>query len=92
MCLSAIDLVSGYHQVRLAPGDCGKLAFVTWYGLFDFKDLPLGLCNTSSTFQCLINSVMHGYIDKNILVYLDDVLVYSNNEDEHEAHLQQVLD
>ena len=91
-CLSAIDLASGYHQVRLAPGDCEKTAFVTRYGLFAYTVLPLGLCNAPSTFQRLMNSVMHGFIDKFVLVYLDDILVYSNNEDEHEAHLRQVFD
>ena len=90
--LSAIDLASGYHQVQLAPGDCEKTAFVTRYGLFKYTVLPLGLCNAPSTFQCLMNSVMHGFIDKFVLVYLDDVLVYSNNEVEHEAHLRQVFD
>ena len=59
-CLSAIDLASGYHQVRLAPGDCEKTTFITRYGLFEYTVLPLGLCNAPSTFQCLINSVMHG--------------------------------
>ena len=92
MCLSAIDLASGYHQVRLAPGDCEKTAFVTRYGLFEYMVLPLGLCNAPSTFLCLMNLVMHGFIDKFVLVYLDDVLVYSDNEDEHEAHLCQVFD
>ena len=91
-CLSAIDLASGYHQVRLAPGDCEKTAFVTRYVLFEYTVLPLGLCNAPSTFQCLMNLVMHGFIDKFVLVYLDDVLVYSNSENEHELHLRQVFD
>ena len=70
----------------LAPGDCEKSAFVTRYGLFEYTELPLGLCNAPSIFQCLMNSVMHGCVDKFVLVYLDDVLVFSNNEDEHEAY------
>ena len=78
--------------MRLAPGDCEKAAFVTRYGLFEYTVLPLGLCNAPSTFQRLMNLVMHGFIDKFVLVYLDDVLVYSDNEDEHEAHLLQVFD
>ena len=73
MCLSAIDLASGYHQERWAPGDCKKTASVTSYGLFEYTVLPLGLCNVPSTFQCLMKLVMHGYIDKFVLVYLDDV-------------------
>ena len=54
--------------------------------------LPLGLCNAPSTFQCLMNAVMSGYIDDFILVYLDNILVYSDNAEEHEAHLGRVFD
>ena len=53
--------------------------------------LPLGLCNAQSTFQRLMNSVMHGYIDDFVLVYLDDILMFSNTEDEHESHLHKVF-
>ena len=91
-CLSAIDLASGYHQVQLAPGDCEKTTFVTRYGLFEYTVLPLGLCNAPSTLQCLMNLVIHGFIDKFVLVYLDDILVYSDNVDEHNDHLCQVFD
>ena len=92
MCLSAIGLASGYHQVRLAPDACDKTAFVTCYGLFEYTILPLGLCNAPSTFQHLMNSVMHGYIDDFMLVYLDDILMFSNTEGEHQSHLRKVLD
>ena len=87
-----MDLASGYHQVHLAPRYCKKTTFVTKYGLFEYTVLSLGLCNAPSTFQHLMNSVMHGFIDKFVLVYLDNILVYSDNEDEHEAHLRQVFD
>ena len=92
MCLSAIDLASGYHQVQLAPDACEKTAFVMRYGLFEYTVLLLGLCNAPSTFQQLMNSVMHGYIDDFVLVYLDYVSVFSNTEDEHESHLRKVFD
>ena len=92
MCLSAIDLASGYHQVRLALDACEKTAFVTQYGLFEYTVLPFGLCNAPSTFQRLMNSVMHGYIDNFVLVYLDDTLVFSNTEDERKTHLCKVFD
>ena len=59
MCLSAIDLASRYNQVRLALDACEKTAFVMRYGLFEYTVLPLGLCNVPSTFQQLMNSVMH---------------------------------
>ena len=85
--LSAIDLASGYHQVRLAPGAGPKTAFVTHYGLYEYTVLPLGLCNAPSTFQCLMNNVLGDYVDKFVLVYLDDILVYSRTKDEHKAHL-----
>ena len=86
--LSAIDLASGYHQVRLAPGTGPKTAFVTHYGLYEYTVLPLGLCNAPSTFQRLMNNVLGDYVDKFALVYLDDILVYSRTDDEHEAHLR----
>ena len=62
------------------------------YGFFEYTVLPLGLHNAPSTFQHLLNSVMHGYIDDFVLVYLDYILVFSNTEDEHESHLHKVLD
>ena len=90
--LSAIDLASGYHEIKLGDNACAKTALVTRYGLFEYTVLPLGLCNAPSTFQCLMNVVMSGYIDDFVLVYLDHILVYSNNAEEHEAHLRQVFD
>ena len=92
MCLSAIDLASGYHQVRLAPDACEKTAFVMHYGLFEYTVLLLGLCNAPKTFQCLMNSIMHGYINDFMLVHLNDIRVFSNTKDEHESHLCKVFD
>ena len=62
------------------------------YGLFEYTVLPLGLCNAPRTFQQLMNSIMHGYMDDFILVYLDDILVFRNTEDEHESQLRKVFD
>ena len=78
--LSAIDLASGYHQIAMAPEDIEKTAFVTRYGLYEYTVLPLGLCNAPSTFQCLINKAMKGYIDDFVGVYLDDILVYTDGD------------
>ena len=64
---------------------------MTRYGLFEYTVLPLGLCNAPNTFQSLMNHVFDGYIDRFVLVYLDDILVYSTCADEHEAHLRKVL-
>ena len=68
-----------------------KLAFVTRYGLFEYTVLPLGLCNAPSTFQRLMNSIMGEYIDDFVLVYLDDILVFSTTEHEYEHHLRLVF-
>ena len=76
----------------MADDACEKTAFVTRYGLFEYAILPLGLCNAPSTFQCLMNAVMSGYIDDFVLVHLDDILTYSNNAKEYKAHLHKVFD
>ena len=89
--LSAIDLASGYHQVCLAKDASKKTAFITRYGLFEYTVLPLGLCNAPLTFQKLMNSVMGEYIDNFMLVYLDDILVFSTTEHEHKNHLRPVF-
>ena len=67
------------------------MAFVTRYGLYEYTVLPLGLCNALSTFQRLMNDIMGEYIDDFVLVYLDDVLVFSTTEHEHEHHLRLVF-
>ena len=86
--LLAIDLASGYHQVRLAPGAGPKTAFVTRYGLYEYTVLPLSLCNAPSTFQRLMNNVLGDYVNKFVLVNLDNIRVYSRTDHEHEAHLR----
>ena len=97
--LSAIDLASGYHQIKLADNACEKTDFATRYGPFEYtvilcycaSVLLLGLCNALSTFQHLINAVMSGYINDFILFYLDTILVCSNNAEAHEAYLRKVF-
>ena len=89
--LSAIDLASGYHKLRFAKDASEKTAFVTKYGLFKYTVLPLGLCNAPSTCQILMNSVMEEYTDEFVLVCLDDILVFSTTEYEHENHLRLVF-
>ena len=89
---SKIDLRSGYHQVAINPPDVHKTAFLTRYGLFEFVVLPFGLCNAPSTFQRLMNGILHDMVDNFVTVYLDDILIYSNSEDEHEQHLRAVLE
>lgn len=86
-----IDLRNAYYQIRIAEGDEWKTAFRTKYGLFEYLVMPFGLTNAPSTFQHLINFVFHDMLDKFVVAYLDDILVFSNTKEEHERHVKQVL-
>lgn len=89
---TSLDLKSGYHQIRISPEDVPKTAFNTRYGQFSWLVLPFGLCNAPPVFQALMNSLLAKYVDKTVLVYLDDILIYSKTYEEHKIHVRQVLD
>jgi hypothetical protein len=88
---SKIDLRSGYHQMRINEEDISKTAFRTRYGRYEFTVVSFGLSNTLVVFMCLMNGVFRDYLDKFVIVFLDDILVYSKSEEEHEQHLRMVL-
>ena len=89
---SLIDLRSGYHQVQIEPGHEFKTAFTSRWGLFEFVVMPFGLCNAPATFQRLMNTVLRAGLDRFVTVYLDDILVFSETEAEHEEHLRWTLE
>jgi hypothetical protein len=88
---SKIDLRSGYHQLRIRPSDISKTTFITKYGLYEFTVMSFSLTNAPAYFMYLVNSVFMDYLVKFIVVFIDDILIYSQNEQEHEEHLRKVL-
>src|SRR5438045_4638833 len=89
---SKIDLRSGYHQIRVREEDIPKTAFSTRYGLYEYLVISFGLTNAPAFFMYLMNSVFMTELDVCVVVFIDDILVYSKNEEDHDRHLQLVLD
>jgi hypothetical protein len=92
-CLfSKIDLRSGYHQLRIRESDIPKTAFHTRYGFYEYTVMSFRLMNAPTYFMYLMNKVFMEYLDKFVVVFIDDILVYSETEEDHEQHLRLVLE
>lgn len=88
---SKLDLKTGFHQIRVRPEDIEKTAFNTKYGQFEYLVMPMGLCNAPATFQTLMNRIFYDCIDVFMVVYMEDLLVFSKTGKEHLQHLEIVL-
>jgi len=89
---SKMDLLSGFHQIRMASIDEDKTAFRSPFGTYSYKVMPLGLKNASKTFQRMVEYVLRKFIDKSVIVFVDDILVYSDSKEGHEKVLREVLE
>jgi hypothetical protein len=88
---SKIDLCSGYHQLKIRDRDIPKTTFTTLYGLYEYTVMSFGLTNAPAYFMYLMNKVFMEYLDKFVVVFIDDILVFSKTEAEHAEHLRLVL-
>src|SRR5207248_3826902 len=86
-----LDLQGAYSLVRMKEGEEWKTAFRTRYGLYEYLVMPMGLTNALASFQALINNTLHPYLDDFCVAYLDDILIYSKSQEDHDKHIKLIL-
>ena len=88
---SKIDLRPGYHQIKVKDEDIYKTAFIMHYGHYEYSVIPFGVTNASGVFMEYMNRIFHTYLDRFVVMFIDDILIYSKSKEEHAEHLRVVL-